>query len=108
MKLTVKNIRNAIIAVAFFMALPMAAQQSGQVNQDELQQQPPRESKRELEKAARVDAAKKKSDADFQAEKRAKDKGRTQKQTTAERPVSDSVRQPKEIKPQVQHESKPN
>jgi len=108
MKLTVKNIRNLVAAAAFFMALPMAAQQNGQVNQDELQQQPPRETQRELERAAKVDAAKKKSDADFQAEKRAKDKGRTQKQTTAERPVSDSVKQPKEIKPQVQYESKEN
>ncbi|WP_298156852.1 hypothetical protein [Flavobacterium sp.] len=103
------GLKGLLIAGSFFAAIPMAlAQENGQVDQDQLQQQPPRETQREVETAARRDAAKAKSEAEFQAEKQAKDKGRTQKQTTAEKPVSDTIKKPKKTKPQVQYEPKRN
>ena len=101
--------KKILITAAFLAFSGIAlAQQNGQVDQDKIQQEPPREAQKQIENAAKRSAAQQQAESEFQAEKRAKDKGSTQKVTTAERHVSDSVKPVKQPKPQVQHTPKPN
>ncbi|MGK4569185.1 hypothetical protein [Flavobacterium sp. 3HN19-14] len=100
--------KKLFITAAFLAFSGIAlAQQDGSVHQDQIQQQPPRETQQQIENAAQRTAAQKKAESEFQAEKRAKDKGSTQKVTTAERHVSDSIKPVKQPKPQVQPTPKP-
>ena len=105
--------KKLILAGAFllFSAAAMAQvdkDDDAQPNDDQLQQQPAREVRDRVETTAQRQAtvqtnnSKVKSESEFQAEKRAKDKGRTQKQTSAERPVSDTVKRVRTPKPQIQ------
>ena len=106
--------KKIFITAAFLAFSGIAlAQQNGQADQDKIQQEPPRETQQQVENAAQRNATQKstpqqKAESEFQAEKRAKDKGSTQKVTTAERHVSDSVQPVKLPKPQVQPTPKPN
>ncbi|MFT3795482.1 hypothetical protein [Flavobacterium sp.] len=79
------------------------AQQDGQQpNDDQIQQQAPRETQVQMERAARIEAIKTQSNSEIEAEKAAKDKGQSQKQTKTQ-PVglnpSDTVAKPKPLKP---------
>ena len=101
--------RKTLITAALLAFSGIAlAQQNGQADQDKIQQEPPRESQQQIENAAKRSTAQKQAESEFQAEKRAKDKGSTQKVTTAERHISDSVQPVKQPKPQVQPTPKPN
>lgn len=105
--------KKLIILAVFLISATISAQQKKvQANQDTVQRQTqnqvPQQSVRstgtEVRKAITTEDVKAKSEAEFQATKRAKDKGSTQKQTTAEQPVSDTVKGVKEINPQLQHD----
>lgn len=100
------QILDAMKTLAIIAALAIcgicSAQQTGQPDQDKIQQEPPRETQRVIERASKTDAIQRKAESEFQAEKQAKDKGRTQKQTTAEPAVSDTVRRVKDPKFQIQ------
>ena len=50
-------------------------------NQDRIQQEPPRTTQRSTESAAKVDAAKRQSEAEIDAEMKAKDKGQSKNYT---------------------------
>lgn len=50
-------------------------------NQDKIQQQPPRDTQRTTERAAKIDATKQQSEAEIDAEKKAKDKGQSKNYT---------------------------
>lgn len=58
-----------------------AQQDRQQPNDDQLQQQAPRETQRQVERAAKVEAVKQQSNADIQAEQDAKAKSQSQRQT---------------------------
>lgn len=62
----------------------MAQADEPQPSDDQLQQQPPSESQKQLERAARIDAVKQTTNEEVAAEKQAKDKSQTQKQTKAQ------------------------
>lgn len=89
---------------AAFLAISTiaAAQREGeQPNDDQLQQQAPRETRVQVERAAKIDAVRTQSNSEIEAEKAAKDKGQSQKQTKTQ-PVglnpSDTVANPKPLK----------
>ena len=67
-----------------FSTIAMAQQDEQQPNDDQLQQQPPSESQKQVERAARIDAVKQTSNEQVAAEKEAKDKAQSQKQTKAQ------------------------
>jgi len=95
--------------IAFTAFTTIAAAQQNTTAQDSMRRQVPGQTQRidpTPVSAAPVDAntIRAKSETEFQATKRAKDKGSTQKVTTAERPVSDSIKDPKEVRPQVGHD----
>lgn len=75
----------------FFTAVILAfgtiasAQQDGQQpSDDQIQQQPPRDTQVQMERAAKVDAVKRQSQSDIEAEQAAKAQGQSQKQTKAQ------------------------
>lgn len=78
-----------------------SAQQNKQVTNDTLKAP---QSPVQVQQPTSVNEPQAKSEAELQAVKRAKDKGRTQKVTTGERAVSDSVKKLKEVKPQIGHD----
>ena len=86
-------------AVATF-SMVAAAQQEPQPNDDQLQQQAPRETQVRTERAAKIEAVKAQSNAEIEAERAAKEKGQTQRQTKAQ-PVgiNPDEPQPRELKP---------
>lgn len=102
--------RNSIIITAVLLCSGFAfAQQKDQPVRNPVRQQPSATTNSGAGAAVSVDAAQKKATAAFQAEQQAKDKSRTQKQTTAEVPVSDTVKPVKEAKFQIQDtRKKPN
>jgi len=95
--------KKLLITTIFIVFTTIAsAQQNNRTNKDTLQPRPIES--QQVQQPISVDEAQAKSKAEFQAVKRAKDKGSTQKVTTAERAVSDSVKKPKEVKPQISHD----
>lgn len=71
-----------LFTVAFFAITSVAAaQQNGQPSDDQLQQQPPRDAQRDIERATRVEAIKQQSKSEIEAEQAAKAKGQSQIQT---------------------------
>jgi hypothetical protein len=52
-----------------------------QNNQDRMQQEPPRDTQRRTESAAKIDATKQQSEAEIDAEKEAKEKGQSKNYT---------------------------
>ncbi len=71
-----------------------------QPNDDQLQQQAPRETQMRVERASKVEAVKAQSNSEIEAERAAKEKGQTQRQTKAQ-PVgiNPDEPQPRELKP---------
>ena len=78
-------------ALFVFTSLAFSQEEKQQNDQDKIQQEPPRPTQRDVERAAKVDAIIKQSDKELKAEKQAKAKSSTQKQTTGE-PVSDTLK----------------
>lgn len=81
-----------------------------QPNDDQLQQQAPRETQVRVERAAKVEAVKAQSNSEIEAERVAKEKGQTQRQTKAQ-PVgiNPDEPQPRKLKPKkpLSEDSKP-
>lgn len=94
--------KNILISAAFISFTTFAfAQQEPQPNDDQLQQQAPRETQRTIERSAKIEAVKQQNNTEVNAEKEAKDKGQSQKQTKAQAVginPSDSLATPKKIK----------
>ena len=88
-------------AFLFFSGLVFSQQGGEQPNDDQLQQQAPRETQRQVERSAKVEAVKQQSNSEVDAERLAKEKSQTQKQTKAQ-PVGmnpeDTVAKPKSAK----------
>lgn len=89
--------KKLLLTAALIAATSIAsAQQDGQQpNDDQLQQQAPRETQTRTERAAKVEAVKQQSNSEIEAEKAAKDKGQSQKQTKAQ-PVGINPDNPEE------------
>lgn len=78
--------KKIFIAVAFFTAMGFASAQVDknddmQTDQDQIQQQPPRNTQVEIDRAAKIEAEKRKNDAEIDAEKKSKDQGQTKNYT---------------------------
>jgi len=78
--------KNLFMAIAFFGFAGIASAQTDiedeiQNNQDKIQQEPPRDAQRQLSNAAKIDAEKKNSESNIDAEKEAKDKGQSKNYT---------------------------
>lgn len=87
------------ILTAVFLAvsaIASAQQVNQQPNDDQLQQQAPRETQQQMERAAKVDAVKQQSNSEIAAEKAAKEKGQSQRQTKTQ-PVG--INPPDDAKP---------
>jgi hypothetical protein len=91
------------ITAAFLAFGAYASAQTGQQpNDDQLQQQAPRETQTEVERAARIDAVRAQSNQEVQAERQSQEKASTKRVTSAQTPSTDTVRPVKDTKPQVQ------
>mgnify|MGYP003607762962 FL=1 len=78
--------KNVIMGLVFlaFSGIASAQTDTGdeiQNKQDQIQQQPPRETQRTTERASKVDAVKQQSQSEIDAEKTAKDKGQSKNYT---------------------------
>lgn len=78
--------KKLFIAVTLFASIGFASAQVDkdadlQPDQDQIQQQAPRNTQAEVDRAARIDAEKRKNDAAIEAEKKAKDKGQSKNYT---------------------------
>jgi len=78
--------KNLFMAIAFFAFTGIASAQTDigdeiENNQDRIQQEPPRDAQRRVEGAAKVDATKRQSESEIDAEKEAKDKGQSKNYT---------------------------
>lgn len=79
--------KNIFIAIAFLGFAQIANAQNDEIqdeienNQDKIQQNPPRDSQRQVENAAKIEATKRQSEAEIEAEKKSKDKGRSKNYT---------------------------
>jgi hypothetical protein len=78
--------KKLLIVASFFASIGFASAQVDKVDdqqpdQDQIQQQPPRNTQSEVERAARIDAEKKKNDDAIEAEKKSKDKGQSKNYT---------------------------
>lgn len=78
--------KNLLMGLAFFAFTGIASAQTDvgdeiENNQDRIQQQPPRDMQRATETAAKVEATKRQSEAEIDAEKVAKDKGQSKNYT---------------------------
>ncbi len=96
--------KKLMISAAFLAFSAVASAQTGeqQPNDDQLQQQAPRETQVETERAAKIDAVKSQSNQEIQAEKQSQEKSSTKRVTTAQTPSTDTVRPVKTPKKQVQ------
>lgn len=81
--------KKIFIAVAFFAGIGFASAQIDKDDnpqadiQDKIQQEPPRSTEIQQERAARIDAQRKKNEENLKAEKEAKDKGQSKNYTKA-------------------------
>lgn len=75
--------KKTILSAAFLVISSIAAaqQDSQQPNDDQLQQQAPRETQRQVERSAKVEAVKQQSNLEVEAEKASKEQGQSQRQT---------------------------
>ncbi|MEZ0006552.1 hypothetical protein ABH942_001922 [Flavobacterium sp. 28YEA47A] len=79
--------KKIFIAIAFFAGIGFASAQVDRDDnpqadiQDKIQQEPPRSTEIQQERAARIDAEKKKNEENLKAEKEAKDKGQSKNYT---------------------------
>jgi len=78
--------KNLFMGIAFFAFAGIASAQTDigdeiENNQDRIQQQPPRDAQRSTERAAKVEATKRQSESEIDAEKDAKDKGQSKNYT---------------------------
>jgi hypothetical protein len=74
--------KKLFIAVFFAISSIAAAQREGQQpNDDQIQQQPPRDTQRQVERSAKVEAVKQQSKSEIEAEQASKAQGQSQKQT---------------------------
>lgn len=78
--------KKIFIAVALFASIGFASAQVDrsddlQTDQDQIQQQPPRSTQVQVERASKIEAEKTKNDANLEAEKEAKDKGQSKNYT---------------------------
>lgn len=77
-----KKILTAVVLAT--SAIAAAQQVNQQPTDDQLQQQAPRETQQRVERAAKVDAVRQQSNSEIAAEKAAKEKGQSQRQTKAQ------------------------
>lgn len=78
--------KNLFIGMAFFAFTGIAYAQTDiedyiENNQDRIQQEPPRDTQRQNERASKVEAAKQQSQSEIDNEKEAKDKGQSKNYT---------------------------
>ncbi|TPD70441.1 hypothetical protein [Flavobacterium microcysteis] len=79
--------KKIFIAVAFFAGIGFASAQIDKDDnpqadiQDKIQQEPPRSTEIQQERAAKIDAERKKNEENLKAEKEAKDKGQSKNYT---------------------------
>lgn len=78
--------KKILFTIAFLATFSMANAQNDrsqdlQTDQDQLQQQPPRDTQTGMERAAKVEATKRQSNSEIEAEMKSKDKGKTDKFT---------------------------
>ncbi len=78
--------KNLFMAIAFFGFAGIASAQTDigdeiENNQDKIQQEPPRDTQRRVENASKVDATKRQSESEIDAEKESKDKGQSKNYT---------------------------
>ncbi len=79
--------KKIFIAIAFFAGIGFASAQVDKDDnpqadiQDKIQQEPPRSTETQVERAAKIDSEKKKNDENLKAEKEAKEKGQSKNYT---------------------------
>lgn len=79
--------KNLFIGITLLGFTQIVAAQNDQIqdeienNQDKIQQEPPRDSQRQVENAAKIEATKSQSEAEIEAEKKSKDKGQSKNYT---------------------------
>ena len=78
--------KKIILTVAFLAITSIAAAQENeqQPNDDQLQQQAPRSTQVQTERASKIEAVKTESNTAIESEKASKDQGQSQKQTKAQ------------------------
>lgn len=82
----INTMKNLFMAIAFFGFAGIASAQTDigdeiENNQDKIQQEPPRDTQRRVENASKVDATKRQSESEIDAEKASKDKGQSKNYT---------------------------
>jgi len=81
----IKIMKSLFIAIAFAFTGIASAQTDVedeiQNNQDKIQQEPPRDTQKQMDRAAKIDAEKRNNNANIDAEKKAKEKGQSKNYT---------------------------